>query len=141
MVSQGLYLPRRHGEFLEVMIAIDTSGSIGNSELHQFLGEVEGILASCPSKVWLVWCDTTIGRVDEVTSDDLPLEVTPRGGGGTDFRPVFDYWKECEGSPSCLIYLTDLYGMFPDTEPDFPVLWVATPVSGGAPWGEVVTLE
>lgn len=140
MIGHGFYLPRVRGEFLEVAVAVDTSGSIGEAELGAFLGEIEGILQSRPSKAWIVYCDAEINRVDEVTSEELPLEVRPCGGGGTDFRPVFSWFETCEGSPSCLIYLTDMWGTFPDVAPDFPVLWVKT-TDKAAPWGEEVRLE
>jgi predicted metal-dependent peptidase len=59
------------------------------------------------------------------------------GRGGTDFREPL---KEGENLPiSSFIYLTDLYGTFPDKEPPFPVIWVAIsdcPV----PWGQVIRL-
>ena len=54
---------------------------------------------------------------------DLPIVLCPKGGGGTDFRQVFQ-WVEQQGiSPECLIYLTDLEcSRFPE-EPFYPVLW------------------
>ena len=53
----------------------------------------------------------------------MPLELTPRGGGGTDFRPAFHWVEEHGIAPAALIYLTDLECThFPD-EPGYPVLW------------------
>ena len=141
MVGQRFYLPRIKGEFLELVIAIDTSGSISEEVLRQFLGEVEGILSSCPSKAWILYCDSEINRVEEKTSDDLPLEVVPCGGGGTDFRPVFEWVEKMEeGNPSCLIYITDMCGEFPKEQPEIPVLWAKT-TEEPAPWGEEVMID
>ncbi|MFA7097204.1 MAG: VWA-like domain-containing protein, partial [Gammaproteobacteria bacterium] len=63
-----------------------------------------------------------------------------RGGGGTSFRPVFE-WLEREGRrPDLLVYFTDAQGEFPPQEPDYPVLWL---VKGKAavPWGQRIQLN
>ena len=58
-----------------------------------------------------------------------------KGGGGTSFKPVFEYVAtKCE-QPDLLIYFTDGYGDVPE-KPAYPVMWVITP--GGkniVPWG------
>lgn len=140
MVGQGFYLPRIKGEFLRFAVAVDTSGSIGEDELSQFMAEVSGMLSTCTSKAWIIYADAEINRVDEVTSDDLPLQVKPCGGGGTDFRPVFEWLEKLEEQPSCLLYITDMYGTFPENAPEIPVLWVKT-TDEKAPWGEEVKLD
>ena len=68
--------------------------------------------------------------------------MNPVGGGGTDFRPVFE-WVERQGvAPCCLVYLTDLLcNRFPDQTPDYPVLWVQTAdYNVTAPFGEIVKM-
>ena len=62
-----------------------------------------------------------------------------KGGGGTDFRPVFDYVQQHGYQPSCMIFLTDLYGDFPKHAPEYPVMWVASN-NEKAPWGTTVPL-
>ena len=73
---------------------------------------------------------------------DLPLKLNPIGGGGTDFRPVFD-WVASEPDPCCLIYFTDLEcDRFPSDAPDYPVLWVQTGDTGGlVPFGEIIEIK
>jgi predicted metal-dependent peptidase len=61
------------------------------------------------------------------------------GGGGTDFAPVFKHVEEQGIEAACLVYLTDMYGSFPKSAPDYPVLWVSTSHIDNAPFGEVLS--
>jgi len=70
--------------------------------------------------------------------DTISLDAP--GGGGTDFRPVFDHCAELFQQPRCLVYLTDLEGRFPDEAPAYPVLWVVYGGQTEAPFGEVVSI-
>ena len=68
-----------------------------------------------------------------------PWCLEAKGGGGTDFRPVFE-WVEARGmSPVCLIYLTDLCCNAYPNPPSYPVLWV-TDSRRHAPFGETVKI-
>ena len=62
------------------------------------------------------------------------------GGGGTDFRPLFEWVAAEQLRPDLLVYFTDAEGEFPEYAPDYPVLWL---VKGKAPvpWGERVQLN
>jgi predicted metal-dependent peptidase len=123
-IHQGLYLPGLRSEELgDVVIAIDTSGSIGAREVARFAAEVEGILESFDCQVSLVYHDSAVQRVQHWTSNDGPLVLEPVGGGGTSHRCIFD-WIEGEGmQPACVVCLTDLFTEFPDPPPALPVLW------------------
>ena len=104
----------------------DTSGSIFcHPELVQaILSEFQGVLDLCrPEMMRLVDCDTQIHQEREFMPGESLLQFVPQGGGCTDFRPVFDAIAALPEPPACLIFLTDLEGWFPDTEPDYPVLW------------------
>lgn len=139
--QSGFILPSLFSERLgRIAISIDTSGSIDEQLLNEFLSEVEGIVSEArPSGIELFDCDAAVNhRWSLEPTDPLPREFT--GGGGTDFRPVFDAVARDAESPACLIYLTDLWGTFPDSEPAFPVLW-ATTESRNAPFGEIVELR
>jgi predicted metal-dependent peptidase len=118
-------LPDFQEEALEdVVIAIDTSGSIGNKELTQFLAEVRGIITSYPQfRGHLVTCDAEVQEWHELTQDGWP-PIKCKGGGGTDFRPVFAEVQKRGIDPSALVYLTDAEGDFPKDPPGYPVLWV-----------------
>ncbi len=135
----GFILPSLYSQRLgRIAVAVDTSGSIDEELLNRFLGELEGICAECrPSSVTLIDCDTEVNSVRECDpSDPLPRDFA--GGGGTDFRPVFE--RVAEDPPVCLIYFTDLDGTFPEHEPSFPVFWATYNTGKTAPFGVTVKL-
>ena len=141
-VSQGLYLPGLHSEELgEVVIAVDTSGSIGKEMLDRFASEVEGILGAFQCSVVVLYHDTEVTGVEEWQPSDGPLRLKPVGGGGTSHVCVFDWLAASGRSPACVVALTDLETTLPSTPPDVEVLWG---VIGGTrtapPFGTVVRL-
>lgn len=138
-LAAGLYLPQLRSHACgKISVAVDTSGSIDDVLLAQFASEINAIASELePSSVELLWCDAKVHRVDTFVRGDV-ITFTPVGGGGTDFRPVFEHYDLGESTPpSVLIYLTDLYGMFPDSPPDYPVIWCATNEQT-APFGDTV---
>jgi predicted metal-dependent peptidase len=141
--NYGLYLPTLHNETCgSIALAIDTSGSIGETELSEFAAELNGILDMVrPEKVHVIYCDAQINAVEEFTPDQYPVRLQARGGGGTDFRPVFDHISEQIPDIQCAIYLTDMYGDFPEEAPDFPTMWVSNSSIKEAPFGQVVQLS
>ena len=108
-----------------IVFAVDTSGSIGEKEFSVFLSEVIGCLNQFGGKVkgTLIYCDADIPENGVYDLDDAHKSL-PVGGGGTDFRPVFDWignnLEDCVG----LVYLTDGQGYYPSSPPYYPVLWV-----------------
>lgn len=138
-------IPGKRGYGCEtVVVGVDTSGSIGDAELAVFLTEVGGILnAVRPQRIVVIGCDADVSQVDEVHSlDEFQLLRSKgiKGGGGTDFRPVFEYVREHDLRPETLVYLTDLAGVFPDTKPGYPVVWAAT-TNDPVPFGDVVRIK
>src|SRR5699024_7110524 len=89
----------------------------------------------------LLMCDTRVTS-DRMLDSSAPPDLARlvfRGGGGTDFRPVFQRLEE--QPPKAVVFLTDGYGPVPEEPPEYPVLWVLTPDGmAPAPWGEVVEL-
>ena len=139
-VSRGLYLPsvERSGAG-EMVIVVDTSGSIGPTELEQFAGEINAIAVDVePERVHVIYCDAAVQSVEEFPQGD-PIVLHPAGGGGTDFRPAFEWVAEHGIAPKCLIYLTDLCcRSYPDAV-DYPVLWV-TDSHRTAPIGDTIRI-
>ena len=136
-LQQGIYLPDLYNEGAMVAVAIDTSGSIGEDELRIFLSEALGILGSKNvTRIRLMSCDAAIG-FDKIVSPDSPIPSKLGGGGGTDFRPVFNRLEKSKEKPQLLVYLTDLMGTFPKSEPEYPVIWVTKEAGNNvqAPWG------
>jgi Uncharacterized protein conserved in bacteria len=142
-LAQGLYLPRLASETLPcIVIATDTSASIWIRLLAAFQAEIQAICDEIrPEETFLVYCDAKVQRVDRFVAGE-PVKFCAVGGGGTDFRPAFD-WVAKEGlSPACLVYLTDLDGAFPDQPPEYPVLWISPPrPRRKPPWGEHVEMR
>jgi len=144
-IHRKLYLEDVVGESVEVAICIDTSGSIGGTELAVFMGEIQGILDAYPQiRGTLFFADAVLYGPHEFSKDALMPDA--RGGGGTAFEPFFDWvaLQECGGILPLSIYFTDGYGSFPRVPPASPVLWVV--MSGGLastdfPFGDVARIE
>jgi predicted metal-dependent peptidase len=139
-IASGLYLPsvERHG-LGEIVIAVDTSGSIGKIELEQFAGEISAIFEEAqPEAIHVVYCDAAVQSAQEFSPSE-PVQLEPKGGGGTDFCPVFEWVTEKDLAPACLIYLTDLCCHSYPEAPDYPVLWV-TDSRRTAPFGETLRI-
>lgn len=138
--ADPIYAPGRSGFGAGlVVVAIDTSGSIGQTELDRFFAEMRGILGDVrPQKMFVVWCDAMVHKVDEIFEAEDVHGLKPAGGGGTDFRPVFDWIEKQDLEPDALVYLTDGYGSFPSHQPKYPVCWGAIIKDVKYPWGDVV---
>jgi predicted metal-dependent peptidase len=109
--------------------------------LGQFFGEIQSIVGEVkPEKLHVVYCDDQIQGHNEFDPGE-DVTMNPKGFGGTDFRPVFDYLEKEGITPACLIYLTDMLGTFPAHAPDYPVLWGDTEGLVEAPFGETVRIR
>lgn len=103
------------------LVAIDTSGSVSNSELAEFFNEIYHIYKT-GTKVTVVECDIDIQRVYEYKGNLENLSV--QGRGGTSFEPVMQYLVKHRNEFDNLIYLTDGECSSPATKPLKPILWV-----------------
>jgi predicted metal-dependent peptidase len=139
-LGQGFYLPSLYSERMgEIVVAVDTSGSIDQKTLNVFGAEIRAIVQSArPSKTTVIYCDSEINHVDVFSPED-ELHFELHGGGGTDFCPPFTYLEKENTVPVCFVYLTDMCGRFP-ADPGYPVLWCAT-TDALAPFGETVPIE
>jgi len=140
-IWNGLYLPGVAREGVgEIAIAVDCSGSVNGRLLRLFEAEVCSILeGQRPQCVHVLYFDTEVHKVETYQAGEQ-VRLNPVGGGGTDFAPCFDWLEEHGTRPQTLVFLTDLYGTFPDDAPDYPVLWAST---GGrhAPFGTVIPMQ
>lgn len=138
-----MILPSLRSEQADIVVAIDTSGSVSSEELNEFLAEVNTLKGQLRARITLHACDTALAEggpwiFEPWEEFKLPREF--QGGGGTDFRPVFD-WVERQGrAPDLVLYFTDAEGDFPRSEPPYPVIWL---VKGKAPvpWGQRIQLN
>jgi len=141
-IARGMYLPSLHNPCLEeIVVAVDTSGSISDDELTQFTTETSYILHElAPERVQFLQCDAEVQNATEYTRESLPLKVTYEGRGGTRFRPVIDYVNENYPNAAALVYLTDLESDDFGDKPHYPVLWITTNQTN-APFGEVIQMQ
>ncbi|HAW44955.1 MAG TPA: hypothetical protein DCW60_01200 [Sutterella sp.] len=116
-----------------VVIGIDTSGSISEAQLAHFAKHINDIREEVnPEKIYVVYCDAEVNRVDEFEPED-PLEFKMYGGGATDMRQIGQWVKtECVDDPDITIIFTDGYTPFPEVE-DVETLWLITDEGADAP--------
>jgi predicted metal-dependent peptidase len=136
-------LPRLVSRQLDLVIVLDTSGSIRDEQLQSFLTEISALKGQLQARVILHACDAALCKQGPWIYESwgtLELPASLSGGGDTDFRPPFQ-WVEQEGlRPHALLYFTDARGEFPEEEPPYPIIWV---VKGKAtvPWGQRIQLN
>jgi predicted metal-dependent peptidase len=126
---------------IDIAVALDASGSISESMLKDFLGEIQGIMDSFPAyRIHVVTFDTEAYNPAQYDSDNLDsicdYEVT--GGGGTDFDCVYQYLKNNEIEPKRLIMFTDGYpfGSWGDENYTETVFILHGTTSIVPPWGQ-----
>ena len=140
-IPVGLYLPSPFSEALgKIMLFGDTSGSQDYAEARaEFIAEFGSIHAELrPEITYTAYFDTEVYPGGEFGPDE-EIEWKPKGGGGTDFRPLFPYLEERGIEPACVVILTDGWGKFSEKPPDVPVLWAMT-TDVEPPFGEVIRL-
>ena len=110
------------GEEIDVVVALDMSGSISNKQAQAFLGEIGGMMNSFDGYKVHVFCfDTETYNPKDFSSENMDLieEYEPMGGGGTDFDCIFKYLKENAIDPKRLIVFTDGYPFGSWGDPDY----------------------
>jgi len=119
----GAVLPGMNfDESIDVAIGLDMSGSIGNEQAKDFLGEVKGIMEEYKDYRIKIWCfDTAVYNEDDFSADDgrdlLDYEI--KGGGGTDFMCNWEYMKANDIVPKKFIMFTDGYAWDSWGDPDY----------------------
>lgn len=108
-----------------ILVGIDTSGSVSNKELQEFMQEIHHIYKT-GTKITLAYCDTDINKVEEYDGKLRNREVY--GRGGTDFQPIIDYYDKHKSQFCTLIYLTD-GECSPPSKPKKKMLWVLSSTS------------
>lgn len=127
-LAQGLYMPSTVAESVgELVIGIDTSGSISEDILSRFLSELVGIVKTTPpDKIHILWWDTTVQKHDIFVPDEydsMLIKIKPAGGGGTDVNCVCNYIKDNNLNPVAVINFTDGYLYDGFGQWSCPVLW------------------
>lgn len=146
-LGQDIYMPSMIGESIgKVVVGIDTSGSIGDKELNEFLTEVVAICDDVtPSSIELLYWDTEVAGHETYNQGDykaLVQSTKPAGGGGTRVGCVNEYIKDKRIEPEAIIILTDGYvendwgGNW-----DYPTLWAVTSRHNTSPHGKTIHIQ
>lgn len=140
-LDEDIYLPSLTGNSLgKITVAVDTSGSIGEQELAEFAAEILAIQQDTrPVELHVVYFDSEVVHHDKFEQDD-DVRISPHGGGGTAFSPIFRFIEAQDIDPVATVVLTDLCCSDFGPPPAYPVMWVTT-YSTEAPWGEVVEMK
>lgn len=129
-------LPGPDRGFENVVFCIDLSGSVvGDRGLVESLfAEMGAIFKLCRRNCRVIFHED--GVIDDFETKDLKTVILrTKGGGGTDFRPVYKLLAKSKQRIPLVVWLTDLCGDHVDIEPPFPVLWVTGETHGAVPWG------
>lgn len=147
-LCHDVYMPSLVGETVgDVVLGVDTSGSIGGAALMEFMSEAKAIFEEVrPSKVHLLYWDAEVAAHEEYEQGQMETilaSTKPKGGGGTSPSCVSQYLKSKNIKPECVIMMTDGYvGDDWGAEWTAPVLWtVFDNPSATATTGKTIHVE
>ena len=122
-IHRGIALPSLTSDTLSLCVAIDTSGSIDDQLLGAFMEEFKTIMQNFPSvKIELIIADAKV-HAHHTFQGGERMDFRLKGGGGTDYRPTFDYVEANLPMTTMLLYFTDGEGSYPRIPPNYEVLW------------------
>lgn len=136
------HLPSLYSEnLMDLVIAVDTSGSVSSSDFTRFVSEIHGIMKMMkPGCIKLIQFDTDIKSVNNIKSLSDLIKVRFTGQGGTDIEPILEWANEHK--PQLMLCFTDGGFSFPDIASKINYLWL---INGGGeftpPFGKVINYE
>ena len=145
-----MYVPSTESETVgELVLAIDTSGSISQDDLAAVASEVSKLCEEVePSALRVVWWDTAVHGEQRFEPGDysgIAHLLKPKGGGGTRVGCVSEYLSKLGSKPEAVIVFTDGY-----VEHNFtwnvgcPTLWILPERGGNStftpPTGKVASM-
>ena len=130
----------------EILFMVDTSGSVNDDTLAAVYSEIRGATEQFSGKL-----TAKLGFFDTVVTEPIPFEsvddllaIIPYGGGGTDFRVIFEYiqYELYDNLPACIVVFTDGQGPYPveSQAMGIPVLWILDNNNITPPWGTVIRI-
>jgi predicted metal-dependent peptidase len=130
-MANDIYLPSMDNETIGgVVVAIDTSGSIGEKQLNEFATELVSICEiATPEKVTIIWWDAEVAGTQVFEGDytGIASMLKPQGGGGTRVSCVSEYINKERINADCVIVFTDGYVENSVTwDISSPTLWMVT---------------
>lgn len=124
----------------KIAFALDTSSSMSEKELDQAISEIEDIRKKFSAKIYFMDCDSIVYKSRWLSLYEKIPKI--KGGGGTDFAPVFEHLIEKRISPDYCVFFTDGRGNFgKDPTNKFHVLWVLTDQFVKPPFGETIRIN
>ena len=126
-----------------VAFGVDTSGSMGHDELVRAVSEANGCLRAIRTPIVFLVCDAAVHETREVrTAAELAEQL--KGGGGTDFCPIFQAVEALRPKVDLFVFVTDGQGPAPSVAPrGFETIWVLVGPYSSAPctWGKQIKIE
>jgi len=140
-IMASFHQPRPRAGFL-----IDTSGSMGDSQLARAVSELGGLTRQIGygAEVIVACCDAAVHDVRKAFTG-TPIEL--HGGGGTDMGVGLRAFIERRNPPiDLLVIVSDCLTPWPAEVPPFPVITVRVGEGAPPPWGNrganrVITIE
>ena len=135
-IANDIYLPTVEDETIgELIVAIDTSGSIGQEQINEFATELMSICETVqPDMVRVLWWDTRVAGEQLFTDKDytgLAALLKPQGGGGTHVGSVSSHILKEDLKADCIVVFTDGYVESNIVwETTIPTLWMVTMCRG-----------
>lgn len=131
LVANDIFMPTVENETIgEVIVAIDTSGSIGQEQIDEFASELLGICDAVePEVVRVLWWDTQVHgeQVFRGNYEQMRTMLKPMGGGGTNVSCVAHHLNKNKVTAECVIVFTDGYvENNPTWDISSPTLWLVT---------------
>ena len=127
-----------------VAFGVDTSGSMGTDELRRAVSEAQGCLKALGVPITFLACDAEVHGVSREIKTAAELVANLRGGGGTDFRPIFEAVEKLRPRVDLFVFVTDGQGPAPKEPPrGLDVIWVLVGEYASAPctWGKQVFVK
>ena len=148
-IDSGLYLPSIRSEGMGTLaVIIDTSGSVDSDALAAFWSEIREVAAEIePERIVVLQVDAAVQDEEHYAPGELPERILVKGRWGTDFRPGFARLDEQGIRPAVCLYFTDMdCDRYPETEPEFDVIWCDYGTAAGLsaeppPWGEHIRID
>ena len=126
-----------------VAFGVDTSGSMGHDELVRAVSEANGCLRAIGTPITFLACDAAVHETREVrTAAELANQL--KGGGGTDFEPIFQAVEALRPKVDLFVFVTDGQGPARAEAPrGFDVIWILVGPYSSAPcaWGRQISIK
>ena len=131
LLPNDIFMPSVENETIsEIVVAIDTSGSIGQAQINEFATELVSIAEAVqPDLIRVLWWDTMV-HGEQIFKDNfgqIASMLKPKGGGGTKVSCVGEYLNKKKVNADCCLVFTDGY-VENDVKWDvpYPTLWLVT---------------